>query len=61
MKSFKIWTEKAVGDIAPILSYGPRGYDYNSLMNQYLYNDPLARKYHSMSLVGVGWLPRVFL
>lgn len=56
-----MWSEKAVGDIAPILSYGPRGYDFDSLTKQYSYNDPLKAKFHSMSLVGVGWLSRFFL
>ena len=29
-KSFAIWRENAIGDIAPIVSYGPRGFDFTS-------------------------------
>ena len=29
-KSFELWRSKAIGDIAPLMSYGPRGFDFSS-------------------------------
>lgn len=28
-KSFALWKSKAIGDIAPLITYGPRGFSFN--------------------------------
>ena len=38
--SFKLWQAHAVGDIGPIVTYGPRGYDFSLKSSVYHYTDP---------------------
>ena len=60
-KSFKIWQERSVGDIGPIVTYGPRGFDFIAKSSEYRYSDPEDAQLFSLALVGIAWIPRFYL
>ena len=41
LKSFEIWKKNAVGDIAPLMGYGHRAFDFNAKAAKFTYIDQL--------------------
>lgn len=60
MKGFSFWKSKAIGDIAPLMGYGLRGFDSTLKNGEIKYSDPIHGKFYYLTLIGIAWVPRHF-
>jgi hypothetical protein len=60
MKGFKVWQSHAVGSIGPIVSYGPRFYEY-TLKGGFAYGRGKEKDWFSIALVGLAFVSRHFM
>lgn len=59
-KGFQVWRENAIGSIGPIISYGPRYYEYN-LKQGFQYGKGKIQNFFNMGLVGLAFISRHFM
>ena len=59
MRGFKIWQSHAIGDIGPIVTYGPRYVEYTQ-REGFRYGRKNERDMFCIGLVGVAFISRHF-
>lgn len=59
-KGFEVWRSNAIGNIAPIISYGPRYYEY-TLRGGFQYGKGKTQHFFNMGLVGLAFISRHFM
>ena len=53
-----MWQENAVGDVAPLMGYGQRSFDFSARSAKFTYSDQLKGKFFVLTLIGEAWVPR---
>ncbi|MCB0370832.1 MAG: hypothetical protein KDD45_15775 [Bdellovibrionales bacterium] len=59
-KGFEVWRSNAIGNIGPIVSYGPRYYEY-TLKGQFQYGKGKTQNVFNIGLVGLAFICRHFM
>jgi hypothetical protein len=57
-KGFRFWQSHAIGDIAPLMGYGQRAFDFEAKTAKWKYADQLKSKFYALTLIGMAWVPR---
>lgn len=60
MRGFQIWRNNAIGSIGPIVSYGPRHYEY-TLKPGFQYGRGKTNNVFNIGLVGLAFISRHFM
>ena len=59
-KGFEVWRKNAYGSIGPIVSYGPRHYEY-TLKQGFQYGKGKTNSVFNIGLVGLAFISRHFM
>ena len=59
-KGFEVWRQNAIGSIGPIVSYGPRYYEY-TLKAGFQYGKGKTKNVFNIGLVGLAFISRHFM
>ena len=62
IQGFKQWRKYAIGDVSPLMGYGQRQFELDSLHSRYYSNNPRnSNPYFQFTLVGLTWISRHYL
>ncbi len=59
-KGFAVWQESAIGNLGPLITYGPRFFQYTNT-GGFQYGKTLEKNFFSIGLIGLAFISRHYM